>query len=152
MNSSLCLCMGLLLYLLKCLYVKPWVFSLLPCLFSPPSHQVGAASGCVVLSCWLGLNHDTGICNVWSPHHITQQREKEHVTGKPANKFDFAVQGQTPKLEETLSKPDCSRDSDINPTTLRVTKNSWGRRINSDFSVNLWVTDFSDLCESVYTE
>ena len=38
--------------------------------FSSPSHweQQGEwGSGCVVLSCWLGLNHDTRLgCEVWS--------------------------------------------------------------------------------------
>ena len=34
----LCLCAWLLLYLLNCLYLNPWVFSLLCFQFSPPSH------------------------------------------------------------------------------------------------------------------
>ena len=54
-----CLHAWLLLYLLNCLYLNPRVFSLLPFWFSPPSHRGGEwASSCVVLSCWLGLNHD----------------------------------------------------------------------------------------------
>jgi len=38
-----CLCVWLLPYLLNCFYLKPPVFSLLPFLFSPPSHRGGAS-------------------------------------------------------------------------------------------------------------
>lgn len=56
----------------------------------------------------------------YQPHRIIQEREKKHVTGKPAS--TFTVQGQTTKLEETLSKPVGSRDSDITPKTLKSNK------------------------------
>ena len=45
---------------MKQTYLKPWVLSLLPFWFSPPSHwTAGWASGCVELSCLLGLNHNS---------------------------------------------------------------------------------------------
>ena len=46
--------------LLNCPYLSPWGFAFF-FRFSSPSHQRGKewASSRVVLSCWLGLNHDT---------------------------------------------------------------------------------------------
>lgn len=47
-----------LLSLLRCLYVNPWVFSLLAFWFSPPFTQGKWVSGCEGLSCRLRLNCD----------------------------------------------------------------------------------------------
>ena len=58
MNSLLCLCVQLLLYL-NCLYLNLWVFSLLLFQFSPPSHWGWVSERlCGTFSCQLGLNHD----------------------------------------------------------------------------------------------
>ena len=50
----------ILLQLLNCSYLNPQVLLFFPP-SSPPHWEGGGGSGCVVLSCWLGLNHDTWV-------------------------------------------------------------------------------------------
>lgn len=49
-----------LLYLVNCLHLSLWVFSLSPFWYSLPSHM-GKVSGFVVLSCLVELNHSTTV-------------------------------------------------------------------------------------------
>lgn len=77
-----------------------------------PGCQIALYREATIQICW-----ETSVA--YQPQHISWEREKECITGKLASRFQFTVQGQTPKLEETLSKPKCSRDSDINPKTLK---------------------------------
>lgn len=85
------------------------------------------------------------------PQHIIQERKKERVTGKSASWLGFTVQGQTPKLEETLSKPDCCRDSDTNPNRLN-NKNHQNLRQAYLLSLFLWTLQEHLHCKTAEDE
>lgn len=96
--------MCLLLYLVKCLYLSPW--ALLFYLSDSFPHPTWGkwASGCVVLSCLVGLNHHTSlqvfvhINKIPSETSLPQaEQSEEHGEGKSGrankNHCSLAIQG-----------------------------------------------------------
>ena len=100
----LCLRAQLLLYLLNCLYLNPWVFSLLLFWLSPPSHCEGVSKWLCGPSCWLRLNHDNkvGFRKTRISVVLAPKRGREWRSMSPKYKGMETLLGEGIKLEDIL--------------------------------------------------
>lgn len=97
--------------LLNCSYLSPWVLSSSDPLLIPPGEGEKWVSSCVVLSYWLGLNHDSPFgtqCGAWRVETQQFLMSRMHYVSekKGAMSFQQYIKQKGKKEERSLASLD----------------------------------------------